>query len=502
MRISVQRQTVDRQSSASADATVAAIQRVMAVIEFLPDGTILNANKNFEDAMGYRIDEIRGTHHRQFCDPDYAGSIEYRRFWEQLAAGQYASGEYRRFARGGREIWLQASYNPVKDSSGRVTSVIKFATDITEAKNKASDFESQIGAINRVMAVIEFNPDGTILHANPNFCSAMGYALEEIRGKHHRTFVDPAHGASQEYSAFWESLRAGQAQAAEFRRFAKGGREIWIQASYNPVRNADGKGVKVVKYATDITAMVQRRQRNEAISVDVEKDLGSINNSISSVSRDSTELASATTEATATVQSVAAAAEELNASIQEISGRVRVSQDAAAEASKLTRSADSSTAALIQTSSQMSGIVGLIDDIASQINLLALNATIESARAGEAGRGFAVVASEVKQLASQVTSATKTISTEIRGVQTVADGVAKSLEAITRSVETLSVNVSAVTTSVEQQSSATSEISSTMQSAAAALDQIDKGVNSIANAVAASAKATEQVRVNMTRMTS
>ena len=476
---------------------VAALDRVMAVIEFNPDGTILGANAIFSAAMGYDLAEIRGRHHRMFAAPDYAASAEYRQFWDRLNRGEFIAGEFKRFAKGGREIWLQASYNPILDANGRVVRVVKFATDVTEQKNRAMDATGQLEAINRSQAVIEFNLDGTILNANANFCNAMGYALEEIRGKHHRMFAEPAFAASNDYTEFWNKLRRGEFQAAEYKRLAKGGRAVWIQASYNPIRNPDGVPVKVVKYATDITATVERRMRNERLSADIERDLSGIAGNITSVSRQASEVASAATQTNDTIQSVAAATEELSASISEISAGISSSKTSADKALDLTQSADASTAALTRTAEQMSGIVELIDDIASQINLLALNATIESARAGEAGRGFAVVAAEVKQLAAQVSSATKTINTEIMGVQSVSADVVTSLKSIQTAVTTISTSIASVAAAVEQQSAATSEISSTMQTAATSVTAIDKGVSAMASAMSSASHATEQVRGNM-----
>lgn len=476
---------------------IAAINRVMAVIEFTPDGSIITANANFSAAMGYELHEIEGRHHRMFADPAYANSDSYRRFWEQLARGEFIAGEFKRFAKGNREIWLQASYNPIMDSAGRVLRVVKFATDITDQKNKAMDATGQLEAINRSQAVIEFKLDGTIIGANPNFCGAIGYRLDEIRGKHHRMFVEPDYAASRDYAQFWDSLRSGEFQAAEYKRIAKGGRAIWIQASYNPIRDADGVPVKVVKYATDITAMVEKRLRNEKLSVAIERDLSAIGDNVLSVSQQASDVAGAATQASETIQGVAAATEELNASINEISTGVNASRNSAEEAHRLTQTADASTVALTRTAEQMSGIVELIDDIASQINLLALNATIESARAGEAGRGFAVVAAEVKQLAAQVSSATKTISTEIHDVQTVSAEVVKSLKSIQGAVTTITDSIGTVAAAVQQQSSATSEISSTMQNAATAVTSIDKGIGAMAGAMSAAANATEQVRGNM-----
>ena len=476
---------------------VAAIDKVMAVIEFSPDGTILTANTNFLNVMGYNLAEIRGRHHRIFADPGYAASEDYRRFWDRLNRGEFVAGEFKRIAKDGREVWLQASYNPILSSSGHVTCIVKFATDITEQKNRNMDATGQLEAINRSQAVIEFKLDGTIITANSNFCGAIGYTLEEIKGKHHRMFVDSAYAASSEYANFWESLRRGEFQAAEYKRIGKGGRAVWIQASYNPIKNEDGVPVKVVKYATDITATVERRLRNERLSAEIEKDLSGIADNITSVSRQANDVAGAATQASETIQSVAAAAEELTASINEISASVSSSKNSADTAFELTRSADTSTTALVKTAKQMSGIVELIDDIASQINLLALNATIESARAGEAGRGFAVVAAEVKQLAAQVSSATKTISTEINGVQSVSGDVVTALKSIQTAVNGITSSISSVAAAVEQQSAATSEISSTMQLAASSVTAIDKGVGIMAGAMSSASHATEQVRGNM-----
>lgn len=479
------------------DGMLKALDRVMAVIEFNPDGTIITANGNFSSAMGYALDEIQGRHHRMFADPAYGSSEEYRRFWERLNRGEYVAGEFRRFAKGNREIWLQASYNPITDASGLVTRVVKFATDITDRKYQAMNATGQIDAIHRSQAVIEFQLDGTIIIANDNFLKGLGYRLEDIKGRHHRMFMDPNDAARPEYTAFWDALRRGEYQAGEYKRIGAGNRTIWIQASYNPILDANGKPMKVVKFATDITATVERRLRNERLSAEIEQDLSGIADNISAVSRQASEVAGAASQTSETIQSVAAAAEELTASINEISSSVTSSKKSADEAIRLTQTADSSTVALTRTAEQMTGIVELIDDIASQINLLALNATIESARAGEAGRGFAVVAAEVKQLAAQVSSATKTISSEIHGVQSVSAEVVGALKAIQGSVNTISGSISEVASAVQQQSAATSEISATMQSASLSVTAIDKGISTMAGAMASASHSTEQVRGNM-----
>ena len=232
---------------------VDAINRVQAVIEFEIDGTIISANENFLAATGYRLDEIEGKHHRIFVDPKLANSFEYREFWDKLGRGDFDNGEYKRFTKTGQEIWIKASYNPVFDSKGNVVRIIKFAIDVTEEKRQAANVNGQLQAIGKAQAVIEFDLNGNVLFANENFCSTLGYSLDEIKGKHHSMFVETAFANSTEYRRFWDELRAGRYQAAEYKRLGKGGKEVWIQASYNPILDPNGAPFKVVKYATDVT---------------------------------------------------------------------------------------------------------------------------------------------------------------------------------------------------------------------------------------------------------
>ncbi len=232
---------------------IAAIGKSNAVIEFSLDGTILTANDNFLDALGYTLDEIKGKHHSMFVDDAYKRSNEYRDFWANLNRGEYQSGEYKRLGRGGREVWIQASYNPIFDANAKPFKVVKYATDITPAKLKNSDYEGQIAAIKRTMAVIEFNLDGTILWANDHFLAATGYTLEEVKGRHHSIFVEEAYRSSEDYRGFWARLNRGEADSRQYKRIRRNGSELWLQASYNPIFDLNGKPFKVIKYATDIT---------------------------------------------------------------------------------------------------------------------------------------------------------------------------------------------------------------------------------------------------------
>ena len=414
---------------------IAAIGRAQAVIEFNLDGTIISANDIFLGVVGYSLAEIQGKHHSMFVAPAERDSSAYREFWANLSRGQFQSAEYKRFGKGGKEIWILASYNPILDDTGRPFKVVKFATDVSAQKLKTADLAGQIAAIGKSQAVIEFNMDGTILTANQNFLGAVGYSLGEIQGKHHSMFVDPADRDGAEYREFWATLNRGVYQAAEYKRLGKGGKEIWIQASYNPILDLNGKPFKVVKYATDTTAQVIARLRNERVR--------------------------------AMMESVAAGAEELNASVREISEAMTKSKQTASTAVDRVEVADQQAQRLSDASESMSSIVDLIGNITGQINLLALNATIESARAGEAGRGFAVVASEVKNLANQAKLATDKIGEEIANLSGISGEVVAALNSIKQAIQDVSEYVTSTAAAIEEQSTVTSEMSTSMQRAAA-----------------------------------
>lgn len=461
------------------ESKLAAMDKVQAVIEFNLDGTIITANQNFLDALEYRLEDIKGKHHSMFVDPAYAAGGEYRSFWEKLRSGQFDAGQYKRITKTGKEIWIQASYNPMFDAHGKPYKVIKFATDITAEKMRNAEFEGIINAVQRAQAVIEFNLDGTIITANENFLNMLGYRLEEIKGKHHSMFAEPAYAASSEYRAFWDKLRSGQFDAAQYKRIGKGGKEIWIQASYNPIFDPSGRPYKVVKFATDISQVNQLR----TIKSNMGANLGQIEDAVNIVSQQTTAASGAATQTTSNVHSVASGAEELHASVVEISQNMTKSQHAADQAYAKVKEADEETRKLLNAAESMNGIVNLIDEIASQVNLLSLNATIEAARAGEAGKGFAVVASEVKNLAGQVAEATKNIGTEIDGIQNVVSIVAKSLQEILGSIEGLRSYVTGVAGAVEEQSAVAKDMSSNMQSAAQAVNDINARLADIVSAV-------------------
>ncbi|MEM7228381.1 MAG: PAS domain-containing methyl-accepting chemotaxis protein [Planctomycetota bacterium] len=396
-----------------------ALTKSQAVIEFEPDGIILTANDNFLKTLGYSASEIIGRHHQMFVDPKYAKSEEYNAFWTQLQAGQFQSSEFRRFAKGGREVWIQATYNPIVDERGQVVKVVKFAVDITAKKQAAID------AINKTQATIEFLPDGTILTANDNFCQAMGYALDEIQGNHHRMFCTPEWTASSEYGAFWNALANGRFQQGEYQRFGKGNQEVWIQATYNPEFDANGKVVKVVKYATDITAAVESRRQSASIGESVAKSVVELKDAIASIAQN--------------VESTADLAEGAKASA--------------------TQAADT-VSGLSKSSESIEKVLSVIMELADQTNLLALNATIEAARAGDAGKGFAVVAAEVKSLASATAEATVTISESVQAIQDCIRDVVESIQGIETGVGEVSGSTQTVADAIAEQSAIVSCLAS------------------------------------------
>ncbi|WP_320451805.1 PAS domain S-box protein [Sphingomonas sp. CFBP8993] len=246
---------------------ISAIRRSQAVIEFSLDGTILDANENFLSVMGYRLDEIVGRHHRMFLEPSEAASAKYGEFWHRLNRGEYFAAEFKRLAKGGREVWIHGAYNPIMDANGKPFKIIKFANDITESKLISADHAGQIAAIGLTQAVISFTPDGHILSANAIFCDAVGYPLEEIVGRHHRMFVRPEERDDPAYTGFWKSLQAGTCMAGEFCRVTRDGKPLWLQASYTPILDPDGRPFKVVKYATDITERVRERRKFNLLSL-------------------------------------------------------------------------------------------------------------------------------------------------------------------------------------------------------------------------------------------
>ena len=417
-------------SRLDAEGKLGAIDRSQAVIEFDMQGKVLAANGNFLKLMEYSTEEIIGRHHRMFVDAAYAATPQYQAFWESLGRGQFESGEYKRVAKGGREVWIQATYNPIYDPRGNLVKVVKFASDVTHSKLKNSEFEAKVEAINLGQAVIEFDLDGHVLNANRNFLNAMGYTSREIQGQHHSIFCTLEYTQSEEYRDFWLKLNEGKFVSGRFHRVGKFNRDVWIQATYNPILDLNGNVVKVVKYAYDVTKEVMLEQGINKKSGEMRERVSKLVESITDISGNS---AAATQLAEKGVEAAHQGSRELKRSIAAIH-------------------------AIQNSSSKVSEIVRVIGDIANQTNLLAFNAAIEAARAGQHGVGFSVVAAEVRKLAESSSSAAREIATLIEeSVAQVEEGVevsqnaAQSFEGILSSVTETGESVKQITSSAEQQ---------------------------------------------------
>jgi methyl-accepting chemotaxis protein len=469
-----------------------AIQKALAVIEFHLDGTVITANDNFLKVFGYQLQDIVGKHHRMFVEAGYRESREYRAFWEKLGRGEHDAGQYKRIGRGGTEIWIESSYNPILDAHGKPFKVVKYATDITRQRLQAADYAGQIDAIQKSQAVIEFKLDGTIITANENFLRTVGYTLAEIQGQHHAMFVEPAYRDSPAYKAFWQKLGRGEFESGRFHRIGKAGKEIWIQATYNPIRDADGKPYKVVKFAPDVTQQVQQEQQLIGLVRHVQGAAAEIQSGAEEISKGNADLSRRTEQQASSLEETASSMEQMTSTVRQTAENAGqadqlaiAAREQAEKGGAVVGSAVQAMQAINVASRRIADIIGVIDEIAFQTNLLALNAAVEAARAGEQGRGFAVVASEVRNLAGRSATAAKEIKTLIQ------DSVGKVDEGsklVGRSGETLVGIVSAV----KKLSGLVAEIAAASREQSSGIEQVNRAVTQMDEATQQNAALVEQ----------
>ncbi|TFW71873.1 diguanylate cyclase [Methylotenera oryzisoli] len=517
--------TEQKIKNADFEGQVEAINRSQGVIEIGLDGTVLKANPVYLNMLGYSQHELIGRHVSMVLDPVYAKSTAYSNLWASLLQGNSDAGQYKRIAKSGKEVWIQASYNPIYDVNGKLQKIANYTIDITEQKLQAAENAGQIAAIDKIQGVIEFDLTGKITAVNDNFGRVTGYSEKEIVGNHHRMFVETSHQNSAEYKAMWEKLARGEADVGQYKRVGKGGKEIWLQASYNPIFDMNGKPFKVVKYATDITEQHQNSLALSSAVVETQsviekakigdlsnrvplsgktgpiaslcdgvnalmdkmteviiqvKEAGeTINTAAGEISSGNTDLSSRTEQQASSLEETAASMEQLAATVKNNAESAKqanqlatVASDVAVKGGEVVGQVVNTMNAINQSAHKIEDIISVIDGIAFQTNILALNAAVEAARAGEQGRGFAVVAGEVRSLAQRSASAAKEIK------ELITDSVNKTAEG-TKQVENAGATMQEIVTSVQRVTNIMGEIAAASVEQSSGISQVNTAMTSM-----------------------
>ncbi len=530
--------TEDKKRNTNYEGQIKAIRNAQSVIEMDIQGIISNVNAIFCKKTGYTKEEIIGKHHSVLLTEKDKSSQDYKNFWSQLSRGETVAGEFKRIGKNGNEIWLSANYNPILDLNGKPFKVVKYGNEITQAKKISADNDGQLLSINRAFGSIEFTLEGIITKVNHNFASLTGYTESELIGKHHSTFISSAYKQSAEYAQFWQKLKSGEFDSHIYQRFGKNGQEIWLNASYNPIMDENGKPYKVVKFAVDVTAQklaettLQHAVEETKNVIEAAKS-GDISNRISledktgaiaslcegvnallenmtevisqvkeageTINTAASEIATGNNDLSSRTEQQASSLEETASSMEELASTVKQNAENAKQANQLAAAASgvavkggevvgnvvTTMSAINESARKIEDIISVIDGIAFQTNILALNAAVEAARAGEQGRGFAVVAGEVRNLAQRSASAAK----EIKDL--ISDSVSKTAEG-TKLVESAGATMQEIVSSVQRVTDIMGEITAASQEQSSGIDQVNGAITSMDEVTQQNAALVEQ----------